>query len=313
MKRRHLSLLAGAILSGGLLFAQAPPAPKAIDKGATLEKSLELALKQNADIMVAESKVRNSEIELNRVRHSILTKVTSLYSDLQAARSQVRVAEKTFITVMEGSKQGRASQQELLVAQGALEQHQAAVQKLEAELKAIRGEFTVPVPALERSSLTTKQEITREEEQLEKEWKLNRITEGEALLEENSPELIPDKIRKQVESVLNLELPIYVKENGGIHPQTINNLSEMIREKSPFFILAASSDMTLRKSTEVENSREVNMTVSGALSFIEDALPTCKFVVKDYGLVLTSKDQIPKGSVDWRKLLPDTKPKKPGA
>jgi hypothetical protein len=316
MKRRYLSLLSGAILTGGILFAQAPPpksSPKAPEKAASLENTLELTLKQNADIKVAESKVREAEVELNRVRHTVLTKVNSLHSDLQAARAQLRTEELKLANAMELQKQRAISQQEVRIAQGALEQQQAAVQKLEAEIKAIRGEFTIPVPTLDRNTLTNK-EAPQEDPLLERDWKLNRIADGETMLEENEPDLVPEKIRKQIQSALGTEILVITKETGSLHADTLSAFSIVLREqKLPFFILANNADLNAGKPQQIEPTREVTMPLSAALSFVEDALPTCKFVVKDYGLVLVSKDQIPKGSIDWRKLLPNYKDKKSGA
>src|SRR5947208_549434 len=71
---------------GGGSAAQKPQAKP--EKPATLEEMLAKALKDNPDIRVAESKVREAEAELNRVRLQVMQKLVALQHSLKTQRSR---------------------------------------------------------------------------------------------------------------------------------------------------------------------------------------------------------------------------------
>ena len=104
--RETVVRLAPAVIAvvacGGLTFGQADsktarPASAGADKPkqekpATLDEMLAKALKDNPDIRVAESKVREAEAELNRVKLQVMQKVVALRHSLESQKATVQEA-----------------------------------------------------------------------------------------------------------------------------------------------------------------------------------------------------------------------------
>src|SRR5262249_29145965 len=149
MTIRRILPLAAVLAAAGIVVAQpaakkaAPPKEPPKPASGSLEDTLEKALRNSADIKAPESKVRDAEAELNRVRHQVLTKATALHSDLNLAKRMLAVAEQTLKTHESGVKTGASTLESFLAAQAMLEKHKGEVEKLEAELKSLRGEFAI--------------------------------------------------------------------------------------------------------------------------------------------------------------------------
>jgi hypothetical protein len=156
MTVRRLIPLAAVLAAAGIVLAQPPakkdpdtkkdtPAAKEAPKPApgSLEDTLDKALRNSADIKAAEAKVRDAEAELNRVRQQVLTKVTALHADLNVARRLQAVAEQSLAIQKHAREVNQGTVEGLLAAQAMVEKHRGEVEKLETELKSLRGEFAV--------------------------------------------------------------------------------------------------------------------------------------------------------------------------
>jgi hypothetical protein len=157
--------LAAVLTGAGLLFGQNPqqpgqnpqgtktdpakgpdekPAPKA-DKEAPpktkLEEMIQQALRNNADIRVAEAKVAEAEAELNRTRLVIMQKVVLYNTNVADAKAKVAVAERHLKRLQELNQRGAAavSVQEIDTAEAELQSAKANLAKVEAELPLLLG------------------------------------------------------------------------------------------------------------------------------------------------------------------------------
>src|SRR5262249_49568033 len=144
-----------------------PTEKKAEPKKSALEEMLEQALRHNPDIQVAEAKLREAEAELNRTRLLVAQKVVALQANLDAARSNVAVAESRYKRVQELNKGERAvSAEEVMNAAAALQQAKAELAKLESETPYLTGKSPVD-PAVTRGLLWLHtMEQTRAKEEL---------------------------------------------------------------------------------------------------------------------------------------------------
>ena len=115
----------------------AKPAP------GSLEDTLEKSLRNSADIKAAEAKVRDAEAELNRVRHQVLDEGNSTSQRFEPGKTDARLAEDIVARLAEGVKRGTTTHEALLAAQTGVEKHRGEVEKLESELKSLRGEFAI--------------------------------------------------------------------------------------------------------------------------------------------------------------------------
>src|SRR5205807_1593697 len=98
MRIQMISLLLVGFVFTGLVAAQPPanptsqqPASKPAQKPAasspeSLEALMAAALKSNADIQVAEAKLREAEANLNKARVTVMQQVAAAHSALQSAR-----------------------------------------------------------------------------------------------------------------------------------------------------------------------------------------------------------------------------------
>src|SRR5829696_7960046 len=144
MTIRRLLPLAALLLAAGLVRGQGAPkkdVPTPKPAPGSLEDTLEKALRNSADIKAAEAKVRNAEADLNRVRHQVLTKATILHSDLNVARRMLDVAEATAKEAERLVQIGAANRDSVPAVRAVVEKHRGEIEKLEAELKSLRGEF----------------------------------------------------------------------------------------------------------------------------------------------------------------------------
>src|SRR5207245_2516152 len=107
-----------------------------LDKPAepTLEEMLNKALKDNPDIRVAESKVREAEAELNRTRLQVTQKVLAFHHTHEAQKATVNVAEEELAGIRKFLQSKTVSQAEVQQAENRLAQAKAKLAEIDAEM-----------------------------------------------------------------------------------------------------------------------------------------------------------------------------------
>src|SRR5262245_44645507 len=155
MTVRYFGSVSAVLVVAGMVLAQGNPLNEPSKKNVpskkepakpapgSLEDTLEKSLRNSADIKAAEAKVREAEAELNRVRQQVLTRVTALHADLNLAKRMLAVAERTMSLHEQARDRGQGSLESVLTAQAMVEKHRGEVEKLETELKSLRGEFAL--------------------------------------------------------------------------------------------------------------------------------------------------------------------------
>jgi outer membrane protein TolC len=150
MRKLWINVLAPAmLLAATTVVSSQPPDPNAKpaptkDKEAPaksqLEQMLEIALKSNPDLRVADAKAREADAELSRARLAVTRKVVLLYNNLETARANVNVAEKLAKRLRAMSGSGGVAAQDLDEAEAKLVQAKAELAKLEAEIPYLLGQ-----------------------------------------------------------------------------------------------------------------------------------------------------------------------------
>lgn len=107
--------------------------------GAPLDQLIAEALKQNPDIRVAESKVRETEAELNRTRMKVVSEVTFLHAEIQAAQAMVDYATKQHERMIQLKKAATISDEVYREAALALEKAKADLAAKQAKLPYLLG------------------------------------------------------------------------------------------------------------------------------------------------------------------------------
>ena len=325
--RRLLSVTA-VLVAANLVFAQGTPPKDQPKKDApakkepakpapgSLEDTLEKALRNSADIKAAESKVRDAEAELNRVRQQVLTKATALHADLNLAKRMLTLAEESSRRLETLTMTGAIDQQSLYAARTAVEKHRGEVEKLETELKSLRGEFAIKSvgirwqdETLDPSGIyfngknpTGNLQIFDPVEatyvgDLKAAW-IN-LAGGPA----KAPALqapMAERVRKWLDQEFK----------GAYIGAPITEALESLRTQSGSEVPVRMALHGQRKD-DAKIDMEGTMPIGAWLQVIEDTDPDIRILVRDYGLLVTTKDRIPEGAaraIDFWKAK-ETRPK----
>ncbi len=295
-------LVAVVCLVGGIALGQTPPkkaAPKEPAKPTpgSLEDTLDKALRNSADIKAAEAKVRESEALLNVVRQQVLSKATSLHNDLNQAKRMLPVLEAALKEQTRLIDAKLVSKESMLAAQVAIEKQRGEIEKLETELKALRGEFAVKSPTISPDGrvlyTTTMEGVLRA-------W--DRDT-GKAISDVNTyrgllslagrnrdlATAVQPSMAERVRKLLNQEIEFRLDSS----PEAA--VEEVLRD-------GAKSDVPIRSllQRDAPSLKVVlagKMPVGAFIQAIEDTDPNLRVVIRDYGLLLTSKDRVPDGAI----------------
>jgi hypothetical protein len=309
--------LAVLLVAAGLSFGQAPAkkeTPKEPAKPApgSLEDTLEKALRNSADIKAAEAKVRDAEAQLNQVRQQILVKATGLHTDLNLAKRMLAVAEEMFARLEDGGRKGLTDQQSILAARTAVEKQRGEVEKLETELKSLRGEFALKGLTSVAFGPDGRLLYTRSYEEAARVWDVatgqlladprttNSVLLG-SLQKSGGAAAVPTPMAERVRKVLNQEIEFDAK-----------NIS--IADAFKWLLDQAKTDIPYRDL--VKTGDEGTITLKGKMPLgawfqaLEDSDPHVCIVVRDYGLLMTKRDRVPTNAVSASELWKAKEPKK---
>lgn len=297
MTIRRLLSLAAVLAVAGLVLAQPPvrkgePEPK---KGAatpkeppkpapgSLEHTLEKALRNSADIKAAEAKVREAEAELNRVRQQVLTKATALHADLNLAKRMLTVAEETFARLRDAP----VAQTSLLAAQTAIEKHRGEVEKLETELKSMRGEFAVhdySSPAFSPDGILL--HVLGNDGK----FRVWDTVSGAVAAQPVSPPApaVQSPMVERVKQALDKELELDITTADPLEVMT--TLIEVSASKIPVRVIGATD-------RPVPVQLKGRLPLGAWLQAVEDSDENLRIVVRDYGLLVTTRDRLPEGAL----------------
>ena len=107
----------------------------------TLEEMLSHALKHNANILVAEAKVREAEVELNRVHQKVAARIVSLNAEIAGTRAISKETIKRLDTLsrLRRTALGTVSDTDIADAEVSVAKYTGELARLEAELPYLLG------------------------------------------------------------------------------------------------------------------------------------------------------------------------------
>src|SRR5262245_6488372 len=261
----------------GLLVAQEgggdkKPKDNAPGKEATLEELLAKAVKDNPDIRVAESKVREAEAELSRARLTVMQKVVKLHHEINAHKALVAQARRDLDRVLKLAAARAIAQEEIIQVQNALQVAQANLAKAEAELPFLLGKqptFGVTDQPIDMDGVV----------------RLWDIHTGKVIWPPIASTMA-EKIRK------SLDTPIQLKLEKTPLDDVLEDVRQLIPEVN---ILRAEKDDDLgRRAVTARFTRPVPF--GAAAQWLEDEA-NVRFVVRDYGIVVTDAKNVPPGAM----------------
>jgi multidrug efflux pump subunit AcrA (membrane-fusion protein) len=267
----------------GLLVAQEgggdkKPKDSAPAKEPTLEELLAKAVKDNPDIRVAESKVREAEAELSRARLTVMQKVVKLHHEINAHKALVAQARRDLDRVLKLAAARAIAQEEVIQVQNALQVAQANLAKAEAELPFLLGKQ----PALMNVINSVEVEAEVDSGGIVRLWDIHT---GKALGRPIASTMA-EKIRK------SLDTPIQLK----LEKTPLDDVLEYVRQLIPEVnILRAEKNEDLgRRAVTARFTQPVPF--GAAAQWLEDEA-NVRFVVRDYGIVVTDAKNIPPGAM----------------
>jgi hypothetical protein len=252
----------------------------------SLEDLLAKALKQNPDILVAETKVRLAEAELNQVRQLVLAKIVAAYADVDAAKAILREAQARLDRLEEIRRinPGAVSAEDVSAARLVRDKYQAELTKRQAELPYLvgkKGPAAGSGPPGMAFSPDGNLLYTLALDGALKAW--NAKTGQPA-------DLSADEIKGSIADNLRKALDTPVKADGKKKPlrQLLKDLEDIAKVNIVWF--AHNDDMDRPLLVSLTNE----VPLGGLLQLIEDMYGV-HFYVRDYGLVAMDGDLPLKG------------------
>ncbi|HKA05672.1 MAG TPA: hypothetical protein VKD71_00350 [Gemmataceae bacterium] len=322
--RRFMSV-AAVLVAAGLVLAQQPaskdqpkkdaPAKKEPPKPApgSLEDTLEKALRNSADIKVAESKVRDAEAELNRVRQQVLTRATAVHSDLNLAKRMLAVAETSLMVARNTSARvgpdGKddviaARTQAILAAEAMVEKHRGEVEKLETELKSLRGEFALTghrealhsVAFSPDGRLIAGTELSGQVRIWDAKtgWELKYLDGAMSQSNGKSVEVVQTPMAERIRKFLETEVTFQeVLRADAALGNLVDGVLKTTKADIPIHKLPLAADARC----EIDLEAKGTLPVGAILQLFEDNAPNVRIVIREYGLLVTTKDRVPEGAI----------------
>jgi hypothetical protein len=255
---------------------------------------LEQAIKNNPDIRVAEVKLQQAEVELNRARMAAMHKIVVLQSELRSARAELAETEKSYKRSKELSAAGGTSAAELGQAALAVMSAKEKVARLEAEQPYLLGK--APVAAGMTRTLTIGDVLYR---QVSGGSGMGSAATGPmptAFWTDHYAVLhtLPQGKTEKLRALLKSPVKWPSRPSG-----SLRNIVDDLRTFVPGF---AFEIMTSEPGGPKESKELPGPAFSGELplhaviQWIEDRYEV-KFVVRDYGIVVADRDRLPPGAV----------------
>jgi hypothetical protein len=297
-------VLSALLAVAGGAFGQPPPAGgKSGKTGAApskpaapavpaLEEMLARALKDNPDIRVAETKVHETEAELNRVRLQVIQKAITFHTAWQAAQANVTLAQSQMNRINELMGRNAVSQEERQLAEHALLKAKSELAKLEAEVPYLLGQLpnqTAHDKAIDGAvrwlRLHQKGDaMSRTEGQLTR-WGLEALAVAGAAPPAAIPRPMAEKIRKALDTPIKAD---YRNVPAG-------DILKHFKEKAPGVPFLVNIGTT--EGTPVTLKLDEPVPLGAAMQALGDTLPGLSFAVREYGILVTLNRALPAGAV----------------
>lgn len=272
-------------------------------KARSLEELLAEALKHNPDIGVAESKLREAEAELNRVRLQVTQKLIAQQRELAQAQALVEEGNAKYQTAKELQKRGAIAQEEYRAASMTLQKLKADLSRIESKLPYLLGttpgftwKFHMEPEGGVRTLSVLVDHASKQPASTSSGTSNTARTVEERIIRLWSPatgkvEATPlsaataDKMRKALDTSIKVDF-------AQVSPKQI---LELLQQHAKGFNLV--------EQVKVDNAAPVTLhlkepvPVGAIFQFLEDQYGW-RFVIREYGIVVTEKDRVPPGALD---------------
>lgn len=261
-------------------------------KKASLEELLELTLKNNPDIHVAESKLRDAEAELHRTRLQALHKVVAAHQAVQAHKAVLKEAEIRYERARRLHASRSIPQGDVESAAVTLQKVKAELARAEAELPFLLGRAPAQAPNAAGFTLGLGGKIYVWDAKTGKalpagyDRSASRFTNG--FWTEHTQQQPTGAAAAKLRAALNA--PMIVKFDSA----SIDEVLDYIRERFEGINLHKMLPSNVETGRGSITAKEIPL--GAFLQWIEDAYHV-RFVIRDYGIVVTTARSAPPGAV----------------
>jgi hypothetical protein len=339
MRIRNVVIL--SLVLAAPAWGQQPPARpqpsqpgRAPDKAKPAADSLEGviadAMKNNPDIRAAEAKVREAQNNLNKVRSEVMVAVAAAREIVQNAKEMHRAQEQLHAAKKELFRKGQLSSLEMLTSEIELQRSKATLVSAEAELHKLIGRVPGMPGVGQADSVWSNRMVTTE--WANQNYSLNPINLGwttdrqyldfvvgkgtfNPIPMTNAPFTTPgapatpaaslnmiEKIRAALDKPIKVEKEV---SNG-----TVKAVSTYLRDQ-------VAKDLQFRFLLD-QNASNSSVTLEpGELPFgawlisVQDEVPNLVFVVREYGILVTTRERAPKDAIPVAEFWRSSKAAKP--
>ena len=265
MKKRMASLAALFFIIDPMIFPEGPSLP-ALPK--TLDEMLDLALRANPDILVAEAKLRQAQAELNQARLKVAKEVLSAYNQRRMQELTVKALREGLEDVRKRVSVGTSSTDEV---------RKAALAQAEAEAVLSAGVGTLQYLV----GLGGKLELPEEKR--------------EAKPQDQGPKRvrrppIPERFREA------LEKPVHLQFENLALDKIIAQLQAEAGNELPFVLDPSFDRAALTATMDLQKV----LPLRTALLALHDQFQGLCFVFRDYGILVSipgNASQIPGAAI----------------
>lgn len=269
-----------------------------VDKlvGGTLESQIAAALRNNADIQVAEAKAREAQAEVQRVRVQVANKISRTRSELDAARSDIEMAEAGLKRMKQLAERGNTSVTEVQAAEAMMQKARAAYELKQQDLIGLIGvsrhvPYSVPLSANPFAA---------------PEMPAAKDPVGKATAKQ-APKLA-DMVSAEMRTALVRELAKNLDFDGTLDVKATPELvADILKTPFPIRLLLLNESYKPLKLEKVKKA-----TLLDVLLMMEDECGV-EFHVREYGVLMMDADSAPKDPLPLRKLMRELREEKAAA
>jgi hypothetical protein len=298
-----------------------------------LDDLLAQALKDNPDIRVAESKLREAEAELNRVRLQVSQKLVAQQREIAVSKAAMQQAEADYARITALVKTGAGSQEMLNSVAARLQQIKAELARLEADLPYLLGSpagvrqraytaiYGGKMKSVQKSNSTDAKSAQQAQDQQGEETLRERSME--TLRREVDEFVLKEQLKTAGERIefMPPSLAVIVR-NRPLPPAMADKIRKALdtpvkvdfNQTTPKDILDFLQDHTkgfnLVDQVHIDKAAPVTLRLSepvpvGAVfQFLEDQY-AWRFVIREYGIVVAQAGRVPPGAVNLQTFWKD--------
>ncbi|MBI3409092.1 MAG: hypothetical protein HY040_12160 [Planctomycetes bacterium] len=250
----------------------------------SLEEMLAQALKKNVDILAAQAKVRDAEIELNRVRQQVLHKIVSTVAEIQAQKALVDEYFARYQRERDLYSKGASNAADFGAAKATYEKGKADLAVIEARLPYLIGK---QLPA-EGVSVSTG-DLALEQARSDRTVLLWESLDQAHRAAQTKPQPIQETMAEKIRAALNTEVTCDF-ENA-----ELSRVLEVFAGKTKGINFQLGPKMPKDMSVTMKIAAPVPL--GAAMQWFEDHYQGTRWVIRDYGIILVPSNSVPPGAI----------------